>query len=150
MIYAFHPIHTAHLKAIKAMGRSDIFLKLEIVKKIIDLTTILITVQYGPLAMAFGVMLTTPLGAFVNAFPNKKLLRYSFKEQMLDLLPCILLAFFMGAVIWPIQYLVFPNIAIVAIQVVTGVLVYVLGSVLFRMEAFTTVFGIVKSFLKKS
>ena len=150
MIYAFHPIHTANLNAIKAMGRSDIFLKLEIVKKIIDLTTILITVQYGPLAMAFGVMLTTPLGAFVNAFPNKKLLRYSFKEQMLDLLPCILLAFFMGAVIWPIQYLVFPNIAIVAIQVVTGVLVYVLGSVLFRMEAFTTVFGIVKSFLKKS
>ncbi len=150
MIYAFHPIHTANLNAIKAMGRSDIFLKLEIVKKIIDLTTILITVQYGPLAMAFGVMLTTPLGAFVNAFPNKKLLRYSFKEQMLDLLPCILLAFFMGAVIWPIQYLVFPNIAIVAIQVVTGVLVYVLGSVLFRMEAFTTVFDIVKSFLKKS
>ena len=107
-------------------------------------------IHTGPLAMAFGVMLTTPLGAFVNAFPNKKLLRYSFKEQMLDLLPCILLAFFMGAVIWPIQYLVFPNIAIVAIQVVTGVLVYVLGSVLFRMEAFTTVFGIVKSFLKKS
>lgn len=150
MIYAFHPIHTANLNAIKATGHSDVFLKLEVIKKAIGLLTILITMQYGPLAMAVGTMVTTPISAFINAFPNKKLLNYSFKEQIIDLIPCIGLAFFMGIIIWPIQYLMLPNIALVALQVAAGVLVYVAGSVIFHMDAFTTIFGVAKSFLKKT
>ena len=76
--YAFWPIHTANLNAIKAMGRSDMFLKLEIIKKTIGLLSIIITIPFGVHMMAIAYLFTTPINAIVNAFPNKKLLRYSF------------------------------------------------------------------------
>ena len=92
LIFAFQPIHTANLNAIKAVGRSDIFLRLEIIKKIIGLASIILTMRYGVMAMALGLLVITPLNALINAFPNRKILNYSIKEQIKDLVPYILMA----------------------------------------------------------
>lgn len=136
VVYAFHPIHTANLNAIKAMGRSDVFLKLEIIKKIIGLGMIMATMSYGAMAMATGLLVTTPVYAGINAFPNRSILKYSFREQMADLLPYICLAGIMGGCIWPLQFLPCHEIAIIGMQVVLGILIYIAGSLFLHLEMF--------------
>lgn len=88
-IFAFYPVHTCNLQAINAMGWSDIFLKLEIIKKSYGLIAIIVAVVLfdSPLAIALSGAATVVLSIFVNAYPNKKLLDYSYLEQMKDILP---------------------------------------------------------------
>lgn len=61
--------------------------------------SIVVTLPFGVFAIALGYMATGPLSAVVNAFPNKKLLHYSFKEQILDLLPFFFMSCFMAVII---------------------------------------------------
>ena len=76
--YAFYPLHTANLNAIKAMGRSDLFLKLEIIKKLIGVAVLAVTVRYGVYVMALSLLFTSVLAQIINSWPNKKLLDYSY------------------------------------------------------------------------
>jgi teichuronic acid exporter len=90
--YALWPIHTANLQAINALGRSDIFLKLEIIKKMVGLSILGVTVFYGVYAIALGQVLGGIISTFINAYPNKKLLNYSYIEQWKDIMPSLLLS----------------------------------------------------------
>ena len=96
--YAFWPIHTTNLSAINAIGRSDVFLKLEIIKKCYGLAILGLAIWLfrSPIGIAASAAVTAPLGSFVNAYPNKKLLNYGFIEQMKDFLPSFALAVIMG------------------------------------------------------
>lgn len=132
----FYPIHTSNLNAIKALGRSDLFLKLEIIKKIVGLTVILITVWISVEAMAIGVLFTSVASQFINSYPNKKLLNYSYLQQLKDIMPEILLAVFMCICVYFIQYLPLPQILILIIQVIIGVLIYWLGSKLLKLDSY--------------
>lgn len=146
---AFYPIHTANLNAIKAMGRSDLFLKLEILKKTIGIAALLATMWISVEAMAYSLLVTTLLSSFINAFPNKKLLHYSYWEQLFDMLPSVLLALGMGAVVFCVSLLPLNDVVTLLIQIPLGVLLYVGGSVLFRVESFTYILSVAKSYLKK-
>ena len=74
--YMFYPVHTANLNAIKAMGKSDIFLKLEIIKKIVGMALLLSTMWFGVMAMAYSLLVSCVLNQIINSWPNKKLLNY--------------------------------------------------------------------------
>ena len=91
---AFYPVHSSILQAINAMGRSDIFLKLEIIKKIMGISVLAVAVFAfdTPIAIAASGILTTLLSFLINSFPNKKLIGYSYLEQIKDILPSLLLA----------------------------------------------------------
>ena len=148
--FIFYPIHTANLNAIKAMGRSDYFLKLEIIKKCVGIVVLLLTMWYGPFIMCASELLMTFTSQIINASPNKKLLNYSIFEQWKDIAPGILLASAMGVIVWILgRWLPFANVFVLIIQVLTGVGIYVLGSVLFKLESFGYIFGIVKGIVKK-
>ena len=103
--YGFWPIHTANLNAIKSVGRSDIFLKLEVIKKVIGIISILISLPFGVMPMALAYMATAPLSAFVNATPNRKFLGYKYREQIMDILPSMLLSFIMAIGVLMVGYL---------------------------------------------
>lgn len=147
--YLFQPIHTANLNAIKALGRSDYFLKLEIAKKIVGLTILLLTMWYGALVMAYSTLLGNVLGQIINSWPNKKLLNYPYLEQIRDILPGILLAIGMGAVVYSVQFLHLNDWTTLLIQVPLGAALYVAGSKLFKLESYTYILGIVKDYLHK-
>lgn len=144
--YAFYPIHTANLNAIKAMGRSDLFLKLEILKKIIGLTAILITMWISVEAMAYSLLVTTLLNQIINSWPNKKLLGYSYLEQIKDMLPQIGLSLLMGAAIYLVQLAGFSNIYTLCIQIPLGMILYIALSKLLHIESFEYVISMLKSF----
>lgn len=103
--YALWPFHTINLKGIMAVGRSDIFLKLEIVKKISKLIFIFAFFRFGvlPFMMACAFALG-PLSVLINAWPNKKLLNYSFSMQVMDVLPTAAICAAEAAVVFGIEY----------------------------------------------
>lgn len=148
--YAFYPIHTANLNAIKAVGRSDIFLKLEIIKKAINIAAIAVTMFISVEAMAWSLIFTSISGQIINSWPNKKLLGYSYLSQIKDMLPSILLSCFMGAAVWSITLLPITNDwLILAIQVPLGIAIYVGGSKLFKFEMFDYLLNAIKEFKNK-
>lgn len=147
--YMFFPIHTANLNAIKAMGRSDLFLKLEIWKKIIGMILLLATLFISVKAMAYSLLISTLTSMIINSWPNKKLLDYSFLEQMKDILPSIFLAVEMGVVVYFIGLFNLPTLPLLFIQVVCGGLIYVAGSAIFKLEPFLYLIGIIKPMIQK-
>lgn len=147
--YAFYPIHTANLNAIKALGRSDLFLKLEILKKVIDMTAILITMWISVEAMAYSLLITSVLSQIINSWPNNKLLKYNYLQQIRDIIPQIGLACLMGAIVYMVTWLHFNNMIILLIQIVTGCGIYVAGSKLFRIDSFAYILSMVKGLSKR-
>ena len=147
--FAFYPIHTANLNAIKAMGRSDLFLKLEIIKKSIGVVTIIIAIKFGVMAMAYSMLITSFISQVVNSFPNKKLLNYSYLEQVKDMLPQIILSLVMGAIVYAVTFLKLSSVITLVIQIPVGVVVYWVGSKLFHIESYEYSVGMLKNFRKK-
>ena len=146
---AFHPIHTANLKAIVAMGRSDLNLYLEIIKKVVGLTAVLITMWISVEAMAYSLLVTSILSQIINAWPNRKLLGYNYLEQIKDILPQIGLSLIMGAIVYCVTFLKLSDIVTLLIQVPLGAVIYITLSQLFRVDSFTYMLDVLKSFRKK-
>ena len=147
--FMFYPIHTANLNAIKAMGRSDLFLKLELIKKVIGITVLVSTIRYGVMVMAYSLLFTSVTSQIINSWPNRKLLDYSYLEQLKDILPGILLAVLMGVCVWTIEFLHLPVVITLILQIVVGSVIYISLSKLFKLEAFGYLLDIIKSFLLK-
>ena len=142
--YGFWPIHTANLNAVKAVGRSDIFLKLEIIKKIIGVISIVASVPFGVKVIAGAYLITSPINAFVNAYPNKKLLNYSYFEQIKDMLPSMILSFVMGVVVYSLSFLNMNVYIIFVLQIIVGAVVYILGAKIFKFDSLNYILSIVK------
>lgn len=147
-ILAFWPIHTANLQAINAVGRSDIFLKLEIIKKIIGFSIMIISIPFGLYTMMIGNCFSAVVSSILNASPNRKLLNYGYREQIKDILPALLLSLFMGVVVLLWTFTDLSNILILICQVITGAVIYVLGSKLLKLESYTYIINMIKSFKK--
>lgn len=136
VVYALTPIHTANLQAINAIGRSDIFLKLEIIKRVIGLSILSVSIFYGVYAIALGQVLGGIIATFINAHPNKVLLEYSYAEQIKDIIPSLILSLIMGLSIYSIKYLdmnVWPTLIA---QFCIGVVLYMGLAWIFKLECF--------------
>ena len=150
VVYALYPINTANLQAIKALGKSDYFLKLEIIKKILGITVLIITVPHGVYTMAIGQVIVTIISTMINAFPNRKLLNYNYFEQVKDILPNLLIAILMFIVVYPIKYLIDNTILLLTIQIIVGAIIYIALMNIFKVEAFNYLFDIIKKRFKKN
>ena len=146
--YALMPIHTSNLQAINAMGRSDIFLRLEVIKKVIGLTILLISLPFGVYVIALSSILTGIIGTFINAYPNKELLNYSYKEQWLDIMPSLLISLIMGGIVYLFNFLSFPVWQVLILQTVSGGIIYILLAKIFKIESFTYLVETMKQLIK--
>lgn len=148
--YMFYPIHTANLNAIKAMGRSNLFLKLEVAKKIVGLAVLFSTMWFGVKVMAYSLLFVSVASQIINTWPNKKLLGYGYIEQLKDIFPGIIMAVVMGIIVSFGVYIPVVKGVQFVIQVAVGIAVYILGSKLFRLDSFYYMENIlVKKFLHK-
>lgn len=147
--YMFWPIHTANLNAINAMGRSDWFLRLEVIKKISGMIILISTMWFGVMAMAYSLLLSSLIGQLINSWPNRKLLNYSYLDQIKDFAPGILLAVFMGICVYFIGFIPLPTIVTLIIQIIAGAIIYIVLSAILKLEEFEYLTGMIKSFLKR-
>lgn len=136
-IYALLPIHTSNLQALNGMGRSDLFLKLELVKKAYGIVFILIGafVFQDVYVLVGSYMLSGVLSTFVNAWPNRKVIGYSYLEQVRDICPAFALAGVSAAVAFPIGLLALPDVATIILQAAVMAACYLGLSKLFKAEA---------------
>lgn len=147
--YAFFPIHTANLNAIKAMGRSDLFLKLEIVKKLFELGLLLATMFISVEAMALSLLPATFLGQAINAWPNRKILNYGYGEQLKDLLPQMMLSCVMGGMVYGISFFHLSDWVTLLLQIPMGIAIYVSASMIFHVDSFEFLVCAAKGYFKK-
>ncbi|MBQ8391247.1 MAG: lipopolysaccharide biosynthesis protein [Clostridia bacterium] len=146
-VFAFMPIHTANLQAINAMGRSDIFLKLEIIKKITGLAILFLSMRHGVMAIALSGIMTTVISALVNAYPNRTLLRYNYMEQIKDLFSGIIPLLIMVIVVALLGQISVQPLLQILIQALTGAIVYIGTSFLTKNESFDYILSVAKGFL---
>lgn len=142
--YAFFPMHAANMNAIKAVGRSDIFLKMEILKKVIGILLLIIAFPRGVLAIGITFLLTAPINAVINAAPNVKLINYSWREQIRDIMPALLLSLVMGAFVLAISFIRIHVILVLIVQIMAGICIYVGGAILFKIESFGYILNLIR------
>lgn len=147
--YMFWPIHTANLNAINSLGRSDLFLKLEIIKKIVGMILLLTAMRISVMAMAYSLLVSSVASQIINSWPNRKLLNYGYLEQLKDILPSILLAVCMGFLVSLLQLFNGNTAVILLCQIVLGIVIYIIGSDLLKLESYEYFLDMLKGLTKK-
>ncbi|MEG0051018.1 MAG: lipopolysaccharide biosynthesis protein [Terrisporobacter sp.] len=147
--YALWPIHTANLQAINAMGRSDIYLKLEIAKKVVGMIILVISLFYGVYGIAIGTLIAGIISTFINSYPNKKLLNYSYLEQMKDIMPSFIISILMGIITYSVRFLNMGNMFTITIQILVGAISYIVLAKIFKLECYIYLVDTLKGILNK-
>ena len=148
-VHVLTPIQTANLQAIKALGRSDIFLKLEIIKKIMGITILIISARYGVLYIALSNIIVSVVSSVINSYPNKKLLNYSYMSQIKDVFNGIIPLLAMIVSVFYVGFINIAPLALIIIQVAVGAFVYIFVSYITHSETFEYILTTIKSFFKK-
>ncbi len=145
----FTPIHTSNLSAIKASGRSDLFLKLEIAKKTVGLIILFATIRISVLVLALSGLVTNIVFQIINSWPNRKLLNYTYGEQIKDIIPNLLLAAVMAGVVYCLHFIPMPSILRIVCSIILGAAFYISASKLLKLESYTYMIEMIKSFKKE-
>ena len=133
---ALHHLHSVNLNVLKVVGRSDLFLKLEIIKKINITIAIVIGLQFGIWGLLIAKVISSYVALYINMYYTKSFIDYTQLDQIKDLIPVILQAIPMAGIVFlVIQYVNLPHYFILIIGIVTGVTTYIITTVLFKSEA---------------
>lgn len=143
--FTFSTVSNANMQALKASGRSDVLLKLELVKKPIYLIFILVSIKINVEAVAISMALNNLIEMLIDIFPNKKVIGYSYKEQFEDIGPSLILAVIMAVIIYPIGWFDFLPIWEIILKIILGAAFYLSGAYLLKLSP---VFILIK-YLKK-
>lgn len=147
--YVLTPIQSANLEAIKALGYSDVYLKLALIKRTIGIVILIITVFFGVYAIAMGQAIISFISSFINAHPNKRLLDYSYREQWCDIMPSFLLSLVMGVVIFCVKWLELTVIITLILQIFIGIFIYMGLAWIFKLESFAYLLDTIKDLFSK-
>lgn len=140
----WYPIHAINLNLLQVKGRSDLLLKLEIIKKIVLVIILCITIPMGIVWMCIGQILSSSLALVINTHYTGKLINLGFIKQMKDLIPAILYSSSMGVVVYVSTLFVTNNIVKVMIGVTVGILYYVIVSILTKSAEFKDLLSLLK------
>ena len=146
--YMFRPLQFVNNCVIKASGRIDLLLKLDIVKKGFGVILLLLSMDYGVEGIALSLVVTNIVSVFLNILPNRKLINYGYWAQFKDIFGNLLLALAMGAVTYPLSLLKMNMLVILILQILTGVVFYVVASALFKNDSFLYILSFLKKALK--
>lgn len=136
----WYPVHSLNLNLLQIKGRSDLFLKLEIIKKIMGISILCISIPLGIVAMCYFNILTSLIALFINTYYTGKLINVGYLKQMRDIAPTLLLSMVMwGAVLFIIQYI--PNKYIqLPVGILIGAAIYLSGAYLLKFQELKEVF----------
>ena len=147
--YIWYPIHAINLNVLMVKGRSDLFFRVEIIKKILGVTILLFVMQFNIIVMAVGTIAASVISLFINTFYSKKMIGYKLSKQLFDLIPTLIVSLVscIPALVISINYS--RSIGYLLISVLTAVVMYIVLSRIFLKEDFNSIFNIVKRELNK-
>ncbi len=141
----WYPIHAINLNLLQVKGRSDLFLRLEIIKKCLGVTMICITVPFGIVAMCWGSVANSIIALIINTHYTGKLIQVGFLRQMRDLVPTLLYSFSMGAVVWGVVQLVPGNMLKLIAGILSGIVYFLIVTRLTRSSDLRELLSFVKT-----
>lgn len=140
----WYPIHSINLNILQVKGRSDYFLKLEIIKKVQGVIVLCITVPIGIVAMCYGSLISSIICLIWNTYYTKKLLGYGFFAQMKDLFPVIMHSLAMWLLVSVIVHFM-PNLWLkMIVGVLSGMVYYIVGAYLMKFPEMNELLTILK------
>lgn len=132
-----YPLHSINLNILMVKGRSDLFLYLEIIKKIMVMVILVISFRYGVIGILIGQIITSTLAYIPNSYFSAKLINYSIQEQMADFLPGLTLSGGVALIIFGAGFLTYwPAIVKLAILASLAGLLYLAGAHLLKLQAY--------------
>ena len=140
----WYPIHAINLNLLQVKGRSDLFLRLEIIKKILGITVLCITAPFGLVVMCYGQIFNSIVALVINTYYTGKLINVGFIRQMKDLLPTLLLSLTMFGAILLVNGFIEVNMHRLVIGVLVGIIVYASGSYIFKFKELQTLFSLIR------
>ncbi len=146
LIYLLSPLQTANAQVINALGRSDITMKLEIVKKAIGTLILLLSIILfnEVIYVVYGGVIIAVLSSVINMIPNKRLINYSIKEQIIDILPNACLSLIMMGLVYSLSYLITNIYLLLLTQVLVGIAIYIIASLITKNKSFIYLFGLTR------
>lgn len=134
--FAFHPMGSLDMQAIAAIGRSDLRLKLEFIKKPIGIVLLIIAIKYGPIAIALSAAVTSIVSLIIGAVACEKTIGYTVGAHFKDILPIIMISVLSCGAMYLIGLFSFMPIVTLLLQIISGSLVFILISAVFKLESF--------------
>ena len=151
---AFLPVNSANLQAIKAFGKGETYLLIEVIKNALGIAMIACAMiftrnlSWGLYAVLGTQIVVSVICVFINAVPNRKLIGYTLREMLGDILPQLILALAMGAAVYAVTLLGLGNGLTLLIQVPLGILIYFGGALLLRMKSMKSLVDFAKNLIK--
>ena len=147
----FEMIHVGNCETIKAKGRSDVYLIMEIIKKSLYFITIGFFVFFAKDAydLAFYTVVCTIIALIVNSIPNRKMLKYNYGSQLKDILPSLISALIMAICVLLIGKININKILLLFIQVISGIFIYLIINIIIKNKSLTYLFNFIKKRDKK-
>ena len=127
----WYPIHAINLNLLQVKGRSDLFLRLEVIKKIVGVCIMCITIPLGITALCVGMVVSSFIALFINTFYTGKLMDIGYLKQMRDLLPVLINSLLMGGVVFISIQFITNDVLKLIVGGIIGVLFYILSSYIF-------------------
>lgn len=142
---ALYPLHALNLNMLNVQGRSDLFLKLEIIKKILAVPTIIIGIVWGIKVMILGMWFNSVFAYFLNSYYSGKLINYPVNEQLTDIMPSLFLALFMGVMVFIAgQAITTSYLSRLIIQLFMGGLLTVAACEIIKLDSYLNIKLIIK------
>ncbi|MDE6339309.1 MAG: polysaccharide biosynthesis C-terminal domain-containing protein, partial [Muribaculaceae bacterium] len=140
-----YPIHAINLNLLQVKGRSDLFLKLEIIKKIVGVVFICLSLPFGIIALCWMTVVNSLIALVINTHYTGKLINLGFIAQMKDLLPTLTLSMGTGAIVYlTVTYILMESWLALSVGVVEGIMIYVGLAILFRFSEFSELLSIIR------
>lgn len=149
LIGSLYPLHAINRNMLQVQGRSDLFLGLEIAKKIIGLAPLFIGVFVGIFPMLYTIVITSIISYFLNSYFSGKLLGYSSWMQLRDIAPSFFISLTMAIVVYCLRFLPISKWFILPIQIAVGLIVFILLCKVSKIDEYKEVLNMIDPILNK-
>ena len=140
----WYPVHAINLNLLQVKGRSDLFLRLEIIKKAIVTIAIFVCVPFGIIGICYGAVVTSLLCLAINTYYTGKLINVGFFRQMMDMTPTLINSLVMGAAIYLLTLPLDSNVLKLAVGIPAGMVFYLAVAWLFRLPELKEAIDIIR------
>lgn len=146
LAYMLYPIHSLNINILSVYGKSNLFLKLEIIKKVMVVVLVLITVNFGIYGLVWSSVIASVAALFINTYYSGGLILYYTKDQLKDILPTLMLSLFMATAMYLVYVLLADYVSIIQIVVpsVLGLSVFVILSYITKNESLFNIILLIK------
>ena len=139
-----YPIHALNLNLLQVKGRSDLFLRLEILKKVIGVCALCITIPFGITAMCIGLVVVSVVALYINTYYTGKLLSLGFLMQIKDLVPFFILSMLVGLLMYYVPTSINNDLYRLVSGGLIGIVSYVGLAALFRIKEFNELINLIR------